>query len=213
MPAGQPAQEGEPQEPRGGAALTFFILKDSSSSLSTARMFSMGMLHRGCSPARKGHDSGREAPALGGRGGHRRTAGFPQQDLGLPPGNPDLPATCLLEEPCPHILLPSAVSPRPMAPQTQRTRPTQDPDSHAGSPGAQAHLFPTPTQATWQADVSHALLGPETAHARDTYSTCFVSSRKAGRNPSVPQSRLWPLRINYGTPVKSQFLLLPLLLW
>lgn len=26
------------------AALTFFILKDSSSSLSTARMFSMGML-------------------------------------------------------------------------------------------------------------------------------------------------------------------------
>lgn len=31
--------------------LTFFILKDSSSSLSTARMFSIGMLHRGWSPA------------------------------------------------------------------------------------------------------------------------------------------------------------------
>lgn len=30
--------------------LTFFILKDSSSSLSTARMFSMGMLHRAPSP-------------------------------------------------------------------------------------------------------------------------------------------------------------------
>jgi hypothetical protein len=30
--------------------LTFFILKDSSSSRSTARMFSMGMLQRGWSP-------------------------------------------------------------------------------------------------------------------------------------------------------------------
>lgn len=34
----------------GDTTLTFFILKDSSSSLSTARMFSMGMLHRGWSP-------------------------------------------------------------------------------------------------------------------------------------------------------------------
>lgn len=34
--------------------LTFFILNDSSSSLSTARMFSMGMLHRAPSPGRKG---------------------------------------------------------------------------------------------------------------------------------------------------------------
>lgn len=33
--------------------LTFFILKDSSSSLSTARMFSMGMLHRAPSPGSK----------------------------------------------------------------------------------------------------------------------------------------------------------------
>lgn len=33
--------------------LTFFILKDSSSSLSTARMFSMGMLHRAPSPGRE----------------------------------------------------------------------------------------------------------------------------------------------------------------
>ncbi len=31
-------------------SLTFFILKDSSSSLSTARMFSIGMLHRAPSP-------------------------------------------------------------------------------------------------------------------------------------------------------------------
>lgn len=30
-----------------GPALTFFIRKDSSSSLSTAKMFSMGMLQRG----------------------------------------------------------------------------------------------------------------------------------------------------------------------
>lgn len=35
---------------RRDIALTFFILKDSSSNLSTARMFSMGMLHRGWSP-------------------------------------------------------------------------------------------------------------------------------------------------------------------
>lgn len=36
-----------------GPSLTFFIRKDSSSSLSTAKMFSMGMLQSGWSPTMK----------------------------------------------------------------------------------------------------------------------------------------------------------------
>lgn len=40
-------EEGQPVGVGTGLSLTFFIRKDSSSSLSTAKMFSMGMLQRG----------------------------------------------------------------------------------------------------------------------------------------------------------------------
>lgn len=43
--------------------LTFFILNDSSSSLSTARMFSMGMLHRAPSPGSQGKNDDVKKPA------------------------------------------------------------------------------------------------------------------------------------------------------